>query len=349
MAAYHKIILWSISVFLTAAEKASVIHPFTSACAVRGSTLTLPCTFTPAKSFIRDGKRVPLKIIRVGWCQNHEICQDFFTSVYDSDSENNDPRYQYLGDKKANCTLQITDLQPKDDATFRFRMQADDLEGHFTNRTGVKVTVADGTKLWIKGSRDNRTFSGGEAASLLCTSTGCTFHQLKISWFRDGRPLPESGPVLRLGPLTAEDSGNYTCALETNINTQSEPYSLQVEAGTAEGGQGLQDNLFWIFYVVFGVLLAVITLILVVFCIKRKRAAAEVQSPAGGERHQKQADDIYSSIMPTEENGGNRANVTSREVEDVSYASVQFRHNKQSRHVEEAGDAIIYSSVATRG
>jgi len=91
--------------------------------------------------------------------------------------------------------------------------------------------ILDGAKLSIKSSSDNRTFSGGQTVSLQCTSALCTFHQLNITWFRDGLSLPESGPVLRLGPLTAEDSGNYTCALETNQNTQSDPYSLQVEAG----------------------------------------------------------------------------------------------------------------------
>ncbi|XP_072249309.1 uncharacterized protein [Leuresthes tenuis] len=348
MAASHQIILWSSWLLLTGADKPSVIYSSTSACAVRGSSLTLPCTFTPKKSGIKDGKVIPLKIVRVGWCQNHPICQEFSNSVYDSDSEHNDPRYQYLGDKKGNCTLQISDLQLKDNTTFRFRMQADDPLGHFTNRTGVKVTVVDGAKLSIKGSSENRPFSGGQTASLQCTSALCTFHPLKITWFRDGLSLPESGPVLRLGPLTAEDSGNYTCALETNLNTQSDPYSLQVEAG--EEGPDSQGNLFLLLCVAFGVLLAVITLILVVFKIKRKRAAAEDQSPAGGERHQKQADNIYSSILlPAEEDGGNHLNVTSGEVEDVSYASVQFRQNKPSRHVEEAGDAIIYSSVATQG
>ncbi|XP_072251175.1 hemicentin-2-like [Leuresthes tenuis] len=236
MALWSKKMFWAFLALLAAAgaDKRSVIYSSTSACAVRGSSLTLPCTFTPEKSVIRNRKVIPLKIVRVGWCQNHLICQDFLNSVYDSDSEHNDPRYQYLGDKKGNCTLQISDLQLKDNATFHFRMQADDPLGHFTNITGVKVTVVDGAKLSIKGSSENRPFSGGQTASLQCTSALCTFHPLKITWFRDGLSLPESGPVLRLGPLTAEDSGNYTCALETNLNTQSDPYSLQVEADAAE-------------------------------------------------------------------------------------------------------------------
>lgn len=69
----------------------------------------------------------------------------------------------------------------------------------------------------------------GQTVTLYCTSP-CTFHQLEVSWFRDGHQLSESGPTLRLGPLTAKDFGNYTCASKTNINTHSQPYSLFVEA-----------------------------------------------------------------------------------------------------------------------
>ncbi|GLD69002.1 sialic acid-binding Ig-like lectin 16 [Lates japonicus] len=47
---------------------------------------------------------------------------------------------------------------------------------------------------------------------------------------RDDHALSESGPALQLSPLTAEDSGNYTCGLRTNSKTRSRPYELHVEA-----------------------------------------------------------------------------------------------------------------------
>ncbi|KAL3980123.1 hypothetical protein ACER0C_016196 [Sarotherodon galilaeus] len=229
----------------------TVIYPLTSTCAVRGSTVTLPCTFTPLKSF-NDGQReVPLKIVRVRWCKNHEVCQGGTPFVYDSNSTNSDPRYQYLGDMKTNCTLQIRDVQQGDNATFRFRMRADHPEGHFTNRTGVTVRV-----------------------------DVCTFHQLEVTWLKDDHALSDTGPSLHLHSLTAEDSGNYTCALKTNMKTLSEPYSLQVEAGA--GG-----NLPPIPGVVFVVLLVVIALVL--FIIERRLRAAE---------DQRAAEALYSLLAP---------------------------------------------------
>lgn len=61
--------------------------------------------------------------------------------MYDSSSPNNEPRYRYLGDLEGNCTLQISDAGKQDNETFRFRMEADNTAGHFTNTTGVKITV----------------------------------------------------------------------------------------------------------------------------------------------------------------------------------------------------------------
>ncbi|XP_028435603.1 sialoadhesin [Perca flavescens] len=188
-------------------------------CGIKGSTITLPCSFTPPKS---------VEIIRVIWCKNHKICQRETPSVYDSESNNNNPRYRYLGDKKGDCTLQISDLQEEDEATFHFRMEADDVKAHWTGQSGVRVTVEDGAQMEIRSSRDDGEFKRGEEVTLNCT-TICSIHQLEVSWFRDGSALSESGPTLHLSNLTAKDSGNYTCGLKNN-HTLSELYSLHVEA-----------------------------------------------------------------------------------------------------------------------
>ncbi|XP_023252313.1 uncharacterized protein LOC111646945 [Seriola lalandi dorsalis] len=332
MAVWDKISLCSFLLLVAGAVDPSVNYSL-PVCAVRSSTVTLPCTFTPVR-----------KIIRVVWCQNHLICHGATPSVYDSDSKTNNPfdtRYKYLGDKTGNCTLQISNLQKRDEATFRFRMEADDAEGHWTEKSGVNVTVVDGSPMKITSSSE-REVREGQSVTLLCTSI-CTFHQLQVTWFRGDHPLPESGPALRLSPLTAEDSGNYTCGLKANQRTRSVAYELQVAA--ADGGGGVT---LLIVGVLFGVLLAVCALILVVCIIKRKRAAAE--RTVGGQVGQKLPDSIYSDILlPAEHGGGGRRQETSQAVEELSYASVQFKHKKQARPVEEAEDAIIYSSVATRG
>uniref|UniRef100_A0A3P9CL15 Ig-like domain-containing protein n=1 Tax=Maylandia zebra TaxID=106582 RepID=A0A3P9CL15_9CICH len=173
---------------LAGAVGQTVIYPLRSTCDVRGSTATLRCTFTPLKSFKVNQTEVPPKIVRVLWCQNHRYCYTNTPSVCDSDSANIDPH----------------------NASFRFRMEADHPEGRFTNQTGVTVRVDGERKMSCRG----------ENVTLLCT-----FHQLEVTWFKDGHALSDTGPSLLL-ILTAEDSGSYTCGLKTNMETVSEPHSL---------------------------------------------------------------------------------------------------------------------------
>uniref|UniRef100_A0A8P4KTV8 Ig-like domain-containing protein n=1 Tax=Dicentrarchus labrax TaxID=13489 RepID=A0A8P4KTV8_DICLA len=170
-------------------------HPV---CAVKGSTVTLLCSFTPVKSVIRENGR-----------ENHEICQGTTPSVYDSWSTNNDPRYKYLGDKKGNCTLQITDIQKSDNKTFRFRMEANDTGGHGTGRSGVKVRVIDPVRMKINSSSADGEMRGGESVTLYCTAV-CTIHQLEVTWFKTTTSSQSLAP--------------------TNTRTVSLPYSLHVEA-----------------------------------------------------------------------------------------------------------------------
>ncbi|XP_036071873.1 uncharacterized protein LOC112136747 isoform X3 [Oryzias melastigma] len=253
------------------AQYARITYLFTRTCAVEGSTVLLPCSFTPLKSFIKDGINVPLKIIRVRWCRNHPICQGDTPSVFDSDSLDVDPQFQYLGDMEGKCTLQISNIQLKDEATYRFRMEADHLAGHFTNQTGVTVQVEGNPVMRVAGS-NNSEVREGQTVSLQCSTSPCSFHRVNISWFRDDHALPEAGPTLHLGPLTAKDSGNYSCALGTRTQSRSDPFSLQVEADS-EGGGVTGETSHRILGVAVAVLVVVIALAALMLFLVIKSAA----------------------------------------------------------------------------
>ncbi|XP_065813805.1 uncharacterized protein [Labrus bergylta] len=337
MAGWDKKLLWCFMLLLAGAAAQPVMYP-PHVCAVSGSTVTLPCTFTPNNTFNGTGVEVRIQVIRVRWCQNHQICHGSTPNVYDSRSpNNNNHRYKYLGDLKKNCTLQIKNVNKmEDEATLRFRMEVNYTMGHFTGTSGVNVTITDRTKLKIVSSRDNRQVAEGQTVTLQC-SANCTFNQLEVSWFRDGQLLSESGPALLLGPLTAEDSGNYTCTLKIKQHLLSEPYSLSVR----DKEEGQHGDLPLIVGVVLGILLALIALIVVLLIIKRKRAAEKNQRAVGGEEPPRVPDEVYSNIVTFDPQGGGDL-----DMEDVSYASVQFQQQNQRRAPELS---VIYSSVASRG
>ncbi|XP_035862239.1 uncharacterized protein LOC118496097 [Sander lucioperca] len=244
MAVWDRKISCCFTLLLAGALGQSVNYPHT-VWAMKGSTVLLPCSFTPPKSVNDNGTEVLIEIIRVVWCKNHPIRHGSTPSVYDSESNNNDPRYRYLGNKKGDCTLQITDLQKEDGATFRFRMETNDSRATFTGQSGVRVRVVDGDQMKIRSSRDDGEFKRGEAVTLNCSAESCTIHQLEVSWFRDGHALSESGPALHLSDLTAKDSGNYTCGLKKNERTLSVPYSLHVEADEAEEAEEEEQKHFY--------------------------------------------------------------------------------------------------------
>ncbi|XP_020515282.2 uncharacterized protein [Labrus bergylta] len=236
MTVWDKRVLCSFVLILAGAVAQSVNYP-PPVCAVTGSTAVIPCTFSPRETLIQDGREVPTEIVRVRWCQNHQICHGSTPNVYDSRSpNNNNRRYKYLGDLKKNCTLQIKNVNKmEDEATLRFRMEVNYTLGHFTGTSGANVTVTDMTPLKIKNSGGDRNITEGRTVTLSCTAP-CLFHPLAVTWLRDGHVLSESGPALKLGPLTAEDSGYYTCALTTKIGFPSQPYHFRVTAKEEEEG-----------------------------------------------------------------------------------------------------------------
>ncbi|XP_077383507.1 uncharacterized protein LOC144022514 isoform X2 [Festucalex cinctus] len=289
-------------------------------CAVRGSTVTLPCSFTPI-----------MPVVRVRWCVSHPICQGSTPSVYDSRTIRNNWRYLYLGDMERNCTLQIHNVQTQDNTTFRFRMEARDNAGHFTGTTGVAVTVVDGDPMSVQSSAPG-SVSEGAAVTLNCASR-CSFHQVGVRWHQDGHALPESGPTLR---LTAGQSANYTCGLVDRASTTSPPFRLNVQPPRADG------NFVVPLVVSLGLLMALLLVIaVVVVVVKRKRRPASRHEGKRGEKENQRSEQV-----PGGERGGPDGQEIGQDADEINYATVQFQSRATNRRPAETSEDVVYSSVA---
>ncbi|XP_061633324.1 uncharacterized protein LOC133479850 isoform X2 [Phyllopteryx taeniolatus] len=295
-------------------------------CAVRGSTVMLLCSFTPSQA-----------VVRAVWCINHLICQGTTPSVYDSAAPRcNNCRYLYLGDLKGNCTLQIHNVQEADNTTFRFRMEGQNTAGHFTGTTGVQVTVIDGERMKVSSSAPGRV-SDGATVTLSCAST-CSFHGLQVRWHRDGRALPESGPALRLGPLAAGTSANYTCVLAVDARTMSPPFRLDVEQRRSESEDATVA-------VILGLAAALVLVVGIVLFIVKRRRRPESRHDVKRAQNEHECEHVYNNTPPTPERGGPDGQEVGQSAQEVSYAAVQFKPKAVSRSAAAKEEDVVYSSV----
>ncbi|XP_051922786.1 uncharacterized protein LOC127601498 [Hippocampus zosterae] len=294
-------------------------------CAVRGSTLTLLCSFTAI-----------MPVVRVVWCVNHLICHGITPSVYDSNSSKNNWRYLYQGDLERNCTLEIHNIQKQDSTTFRFRMEANERAGHYTGLNGVRVTVVDGDPMMVKSSSPGRVREG-TTVTLSCTFR-CSFHTLSVQWYRDGHALTESGPALQ---LTAEQSANYTCALDDRADTMSPPFRLTVERHQADGRFAVPLSIS------LGLLMVLLLVVAIaVFLVKRRnRRPASRQDGTSAEKEHETGENVYSNTMPGGERAGPDGQEVDQRTDEVNYAAVQFKPKAINRPAATQED-VVYSSVA---
>ncbi|KAI1886316.1 hypothetical protein AGOR_G00212740 [Albula goreensis] len=174
-----------------------VWYPDKPVCAVRGSTVIIPCSY----------------------CNNTKINPEFKS------------RAEYLGNTP-NCTLKIKNIMSQDSGTYRFRFEAEK-EHKWTGPEGVELKV---TELRAEGtsSRGTETIMEGQPVGLTCTTQRCSIDQSQLTWLKNGQVLP--GQVyyshnfrLELNSVSYQDSGNYSCALKENPHISSNKILLDVQ------------------------------------------------------------------------------------------------------------------------
>ncbi|XP_052002488.1 B-cell receptor CD22-like [Xyrauchen texanus] len=188
-------------------------------CPVRGSNVSIPCTFTYPKGEI---------VKQMLWCSmgtNSGKCEDK-PYVYDNNDPRNSENFQYTGDKTSNCSLLISNINLSSDV-YKFRFITMSITGLWTGEPGVKIAVKD-LKVSMTSSRENGTIKVGDSLNLTCR-VNCPGKLTEVQWFKSGEPIHQSDAILTFSSVTSQDSGNYSCSLRNFKTTLSEEFRLYVE------------------------------------------------------------------------------------------------------------------------
>ncbi|KAF7692082.1 hypothetical protein HF521_011049 [Silurus meridionalis] len=227
------LILLTLSDVLTQDSNWGVKYTDNQICAVRGFSVSIPCSYYYPTSN-------PIQVKQKLWCSmnsNKDWCQDP-PYVYNS-SSNTKSDFEFTGDDKSDCTLLIHNVQFSYSGVYKFRFITDVTGGMYTGEAGVtlQVTVTD-VESFLLSDKDlkvslirlsgNGTFKPGDSLNLTCDVT-CTQSSSQFVWSKNNELLPESGAVLHFPALTLRDSGNYTCTWKTNTTSESKTISLPVE------------------------------------------------------------------------------------------------------------------------
>uniref|UniRef100_A0AAR2J208 Ig-like domain-containing protein n=1 Tax=Pygocentrus nattereri TaxID=42514 RepID=A0AAR2J208_PYGNA len=187
-----------------------------SICALKGSTVTMRCTYTyPSGQFVQKA---------------------FWTKQWGRGSESadllDDPDYrgrvQYLGDKQHDCTLRLRNVRETDQSIYYFRFLTDQSQGNYEGAGGVNLSVTD-----LQVEVPERVIEGDEV-TLTCKTSFSLSDRPTFTWYRNGHPLSSSTDQLHLQLVSREDADRYRCAVlglrspEVTLNVRYGPKSVSV-------------------------------------------------------------------------------------------------------------------------
>uniref|UniRef100_A0A4W5PG48 Ig-like domain-containing protein n=1 Tax=Hucho hucho TaxID=62062 RepID=A0A4W5PG48_9TELE len=116
---------------------------------------------------------------------------------------------EYLGDKKSDCTLRITDLRLRDSAGYRFRFIT---SGDKFSGSPVSLTVTD---LQVKMT----TSLPSRSVTLTCSTTCTLIGNPTYIWYKNGHKIKEDTSSSYSDDCNTEDS--FTCAVKGHGDLQS--------------------------------------------------------------------------------------------------------------------------------
>uniref|UniRef100_A0A4W5JPP4 Ig-like domain-containing protein n=1 Tax=Hucho hucho TaxID=62062 RepID=A0A4W5JPP4_9TELE len=197
-----------------------VTYPHQGVCALKGSSVDISSTYDSGYDEITSTLWFsPKKSAR--W-KDELIPEDLTT----------DPGYagrvEYAGEKESGrSTLRITDLREEDSAEYKFIFNTH-TSGWGYSFPGTTLTVT-GLQVRIK---DPTNIIEGKGLCLFCESICFLQDNTSYIWYKNGqRLIRHETKYLYLKPVSSEDTGRYSCAVEGHEDLPSAEETLTVRHG----------------------------------------------------------------------------------------------------------------------
>ncbi|XP_051244871.1 B-cell receptor CD22 isoform X3 [Dicentrarchus labrax] len=199
-------------------------------CAVKGSSVVIPCLFHHPES--QTVKRVMWGYVKFPHTKGRFVSDSSLNKVT--------RRFQYIGDKRLNCSLKIQQVEHNDAGIYTVRFSTGNKKGKRLSDFSPTLKVVD-LNISMTKPNVNGTVKEGDSINLTCINS-CDDLSSAFTWFKSGEPFSE-GPVLYLSNMSSTNSGNYTCSLKTHTGTTSGVINIDVEYGPKNTSVSVRPSL----------------------------------------------------------------------------------------------------------
>ncbi|KAG9262700.1 B-cell receptor CD22-like isoform X1, partial [Astyanax mexicanus] len=184
------------------AQDWGVIYSPNYICALKGSTVTMGCTYFYPSSHTVKTAFWSKQLVRPGVEPPDLLNEQQYKS-----------RARYIGDKQKDCRLSLRDVRESDQSKYYFRFITDKEGGKYQGTDGVYLSVTD---LQVEGPE---RVMEGDKVTLTCKTTCGLTDRTSFTWYRNGAPLSSSTEQLNLQSVSRKDAGRYSCGVDQNLHS----------------------------------------------------------------------------------------------------------------------------------
>ncbi|MBN3307232.1 CD22 protein, partial [Amia calva] len=194
-----------------------VTYPVSQICALRGSSVLIPCTYDyPEGANVTERK----------WSKDIGSDWDAPPYIYQSKAESLKPDYtgrvEYTEQNKS-CSFTLVDIRNTDSGSYYFRIKINQKPNASSGVPGVSLLVSDAPKDTKVSVSPSGEIVEGSSVTLTCSSNANPPVE-NYTWFKtNGAAVWEkgSGQSFNITEVSSGDSGQYYCEAQNKHGAQN--------------------------------------------------------------------------------------------------------------------------------